>query len=67
MPTPKTKARMGRPPLPEEERGKRTNLYLSAAAIAALEELKGEENASAYVSRMLLEALERARRRRRSG
>lgn len=66
MPTTK-KARMGRPPLPEGEKGKAVMLYLTAAALEALEQLVGEENRSGVVSRLLVEALAKAKRKRRPG
>jgi hypothetical protein len=56
---------MGRPPLPEGERGARVDLYLSAAAQEALAELTGEESKSALVSRLLVEALAKERRKKR--
>lgn len=54
---------MGRPPLPPDERGKRVNVYLSAAALAAVEALTTEETMSALISRLLVEALKKRRRR----
>ncbi len=59
-------ARMGRPPLPEGERGKRVDLYLTAEAQAALAELLGPDmrGRSALVSRLLVEEAKRNRRAR---
>ena len=51
---------MGRPPLPDDQRGRRVTLYLSAAAAEALEAFAGKRgNKSEIVSRLLVE--ERAR------
>lgn len=47
--------RTGRPPLPEDQRGKRVNLYLSAEAVEALRVLVGGGNQSELVSRLLVE------------
>ncbi len=59
-------ARMGRPPLPEGERGKRVDLYLTAEAIAACVELLGPDmpGRGALVSRLLVEEASRNRRAR---
>lgn len=57
---------MGRPPLPDDERGKRTNIYLSAELLVGLEELKQStgEGTSALFSRLLTEALTKLRRKK---
>ncbi len=57
-------AKMGRPPLPKEERGKRVTLYLSAEALAALHELSPEGRVSELVQGLLIEAAERKRQDR---
>lgn len=55
MPRRMTKPKIGRPPKPESERGRKVLLYLSAEALAALEALAKDGERSALVSRLLVE------------
>jgi len=55
---------IGRPKLPDEDRGKRVLLYLSADALRALDEIAGDGERSSVVSRLIVE--EYARKTRRS-
>ncbi len=55
------RAKMGRPPKPPGTTGKRVNLYLSAEASEALEEMTKPGERSALVSRLLVEERERRR------
>ena len=58
-------AKMGRKPLPPEQRGKKTMVYLSADALEAVEELRppGERSwLSALVSALLVAEVDRRRR-----
>lgn len=58
------KARMGRPPLPKNEKGQRVDLYLRASAVEALNELADKGERSAFVSDLLDEALAKKRRKK---
>lgn len=46
--------KLGRPPLPDGQRGRAVHLYLSAPALAALAALAGTGNQSELVSKLLV-------------